>query len=74
MDMGAWAAAAVAGIGLIVFVVGYVLDQVPGLTAKAERAIASLRRLRATWRDGEDVTRHRPSGGGGDREDVKPRR
>lgn len=72
--MGGWAAAAVAGIGLIVFVVGYVLDQVPGLTAKAERAIASLRRLRATWRDGEDAKRHRPPAAGGDREDVNPRR
>ncbi|MDX3642465.1 hypothetical protein [Streptomyces sp. MB09-02B] len=73
MDMGGWVATAVAGIGLIVFVVGYILDQVPGLSVKAEKAIASLRRLRAAWRDGEDTERRRSQVEGSDREGVKPR-
>ncbi|MCC9703946.1 hypothetical protein E4N62_00865 [Streptomyces sp. MNU76] len=74
MDMGAWAAAAVAGIWLIVFVVGYTLDQVPGLSAKAERAIASLRRLRSAWRGGEGAERHERQAEVGDRERIEPRR
>ncbi|CBG72733.1 hypothetical protein SCAB_57072 [Streptomyces scabiei 87.22] len=69
MDMGGWATAAVAGIWLIVFVVGYTLDQVPGLSAKAERAIVSLRRLRSAWRDGGGA-----AGGVSDRERTEPRR
>ncbi|WP_405817097.1 hypothetical protein OG241_21170 [Streptomyces sp. NBC_01390] len=34
--------------------VGYVLDQIPALSAKAEKAITALRRLRAAWRDSEE--------------------
>ncbi|KFF96352.1 hypothetical protein PV367_22010 [Streptomyces europaeiscabiei] len=74
MDMAGWAAAAVAGIWLIVFVVGYTLDQVPGLSAKAERAIASLRRLRAAWRDGEGTERHKQEAEGSDQERIEQRR
>ena len=74
MDMGGWAAAAVAGIWLIVFVVGYTLDQVPGLSAKAERAIASLRRLRSAWREGEGAERHERQVEERGREHSEPRR
>ncbi|MDX3454514.1 hypothetical protein PV396_21625 [Streptomyces sp. ME02-8801-2C] len=35
--------------------VGYILDQVPALSAKAERAITALRRLKAAWHDSEGV-------------------
>ncbi|MFF7076036.1 hypothetical protein [Streptomyces lavendulae] len=50
METVGWAAAAVAGLGGGVFVVGHALDQIPTLSEKAVRAITSLRSLRAAWR------------------------
>lgn len=55
METVGWATAAVAVLGGIVRVVAYILDQIPALSAKAERAIAALRRLRVAWRDSEEV-------------------
>jgi hypothetical protein len=73
MDMGVWAAGAVGVVWLIVFVVGYTLDQVPGLSAKAERAITALRRLRAAWRGGEGPGQQKREVAENDQERIGPR-
>lgn len=54
METVGWATAAVSVVWGGVLVVGYVLDQIPALSAKAEKAITALRRLRAAWRDSEE--------------------
>jgi hypothetical protein len=59
MESVGWAAAALPVLGGGIVVVSYVLDQIPVLTAKAERAIAALRRLRATWRASDKATEKR---------------
>ncbi|NUT25683.1 MAG: hypothetical protein HOV84_07125 [Streptomyces sp.] len=41
----------------VVALANYVLDQIPALSAKAERAITVLRRLRNAWRDDERASR-----------------
>lgn len=55
METVGWATAAVSAIWGGSLVVGYILDQVPALSAKAERAITALRRLKAAWHDSEGV-------------------
>ncbi|MEU9958120.1 hypothetical protein [Streptomyces sp. NPDC050982] len=55
METVGWATATVAVLGGVVLVAGYILDQIPTLSAKAERAITALRRVRAAWRDSEEV-------------------
>jgi hypothetical protein len=57
METDGWTTAALAAGPGIVLALGYVLDQIPALSAKAEKAIVALRRLRAAWREGEKVTR-----------------
>ena len=59
MESVGWAAAALSALGGVIVVVSYVLDQVPVLSAKAERAIAALRRLRATWRASDKPAQER---------------
>jgi len=49
----AWAAAVVSALGACVIIAGALLDAIPPLSKKAERAIVSLRRLRETWK-GDD--------------------
>lgn len=73
MDMGVWAAGAVGVVWLIVFVAGYTLDQVPALSAKAERAIAALRRLRTAWRGGEEAERRKHEAERDEQERIGPR-
>lgn len=60
METVGWATAAVSVIWGGVLVVGYVLDQIPALSAKAEKAITATRRLRAAWRDSEEVGQGEP--------------
>ena len=50
MENADWATAALPVLGGLLLVLSYVLDQIPALSAKAEKAIAALRRLRAAWR------------------------
>ncbi|MET7478187.1 hypothetical protein ABZT17_28010 [Streptomyces sp. NPDC005648] len=59
MEHVGWAAAALSAFGGVIVVVNYVLDQVPVLSAKAEKAIAALRRLRAAWRATDEEGRER---------------
>ncbi|MGW3122048.1 hypothetical protein ACWDBW_33745 [Streptomyces sp. NPDC001107] len=59
MESVGWAAAALSALGGVIVVVSYVLDQVPVLVTKAERAIAALRRLRAIWRASDKPTQER---------------
>ncbi|GGZ79750.1 hypothetical protein GCM10010389_16750 [Streptomyces echinoruber] len=60
MERTSWALVAV-GVFMAVRCVGNVLDQIPILSAKAERAIDALRRLRAAWCDnGEPAGRAQP--------------
>ncbi|MFE9217151.1 hypothetical protein ACFYN3_12530 [Streptomyces lavendulae] len=54
METVGWAAAGVAVLGGIGLVLGHALDQIPGLSEKAEKAIKALRRLRAAWRGDEE--------------------
>ncbi|MFE1937537.1 hypothetical protein ACFW95_45645 [Streptomyces sp. NPDC059474] len=49
METVGWATAMVGSLGGGALVLGYALDQVPALSAKAEKAITALRRLRAAW-------------------------
>ncbi|MGW0649988.1 hypothetical protein ACWD4T_14410 [Streptomyces umbrinus] len=55
METVGWATATVAVLGGVVLVAGYILDQIPALSAKAERAITALRRVQAAWRDSEEA-------------------
>lgn len=65
MENVGWATAALPAVGGVFLVLTYVLDQIPGLSAKAEKAITALRRLRAAWRgaekpaEGEQATERR---------------
>ncbi|GAB3120791.1 hypothetical protein GCM10027160_37390 [Streptomyces calidiresistens] len=49
-----WAAAAVAALAGCVWVLSYVLEQVPPLSAKAIAALVALRKLRKAWRGQEE--------------------
>ncbi|MFG2668922.1 hypothetical protein ACGFY6_32380 [Streptomyces sp. NPDC048387] len=51
MEVLGWAAAGTAAVSSGAVLVGVVLDQIPALSDKAERAITALRRVRAAWRD-----------------------
>lgn len=74
MENVGWAAAALPALGGLLVVVSYVLDQVPVLSAKAERAIAALRRLRATWRaSGEAAQDEKSLREDGEQEDAGQR-
>ncbi|QJT02971.1 hypothetical protein G9272_24000 [Streptomyces asoensis] len=48
-----WAAVIVTSIGGLIFVLSYLLEQVPPLSDKAVEAIAAVRRLIDAWRGGE---------------------
>ncbi|MEJ8669495.1 hypothetical protein WKI71_16950 [Streptomyces sp. MS1.AVA.1] len=50
-------AGVLAAIRGVVALLNYVLDQIPALSAKAEKAITVLRRLRNAWRDEEGKLR-----------------
>ncbi|MET9829840.1 hypothetical protein ABZ078_11080 [Streptomyces sp. NPDC006385] len=55
--VGMLAAGVMAVLRGAVALLNYVLDQIPALSAKAERVITVLRRLRNVWRDDERAPR-----------------